>query len=73
MRSKTDISVLIPALNEGPNLAILLPWLTRILDELDLSYEVIVVTNDSDHGTIEAAIVPGHESCSRFPKGTGVP
>ena len=45
MRSKTDMSVLIPALNEGPNLAILLPWLRRILEELDLSYEVIVVTD----------------------------
>jgi len=53
------MSVLIPALNEGPNLAILLPWLRRILEELDLSYEVIVVTTESDHGTSEAAIAVG--------------
>ena len=53
------MSVLIPALNEGPNLAILLPWLRRILEELDLSYEVIVVTTESDQGTIEAAVAAG--------------
>jgi len=69
--SKTDISVLIPALNEGPNLAILLPWLRRILEELDLSYEVIVVTSESDQGTIEATVVAGARVLFQVSKGYG--
>jgi dolichol-phosphate mannosyltransferase len=69
--SKTDLSVLIPALNEGPNLAILLPWLSRVLEELDLSYEVIVVTNESDHGTIEAAMAAGARVVFQVSKGYG--
>ncbi len=71
VRSKTDISVLIPALNEGPNLAILLPWLRRILEELDISYEVIVVTTESDYGTIEAAIAAGARTLFQVSKGYG--
>jgi dolichol-phosphate mannosyltransferase len=71
VRSKTDMSVLIPALNEGPNLAILLPWLRRVLEELDLSYEVIVVTNESDHGTMEAAMTAGARVLFQVSKGYG--
>ncbi len=71
VRSKTDMSVLIPALNEGQNLAILLPWLRRILEELDLSYEVIVVTTESDHGTIEAAVAAGARVLFQVSKGYG--
>ena len=50
-----DLSVVIPALDEGPNLRILLPELRRILDQLGISYEIIVVTRDQDHDTVEAA------------------
>jgi dolichol-phosphate mannosyltransferase len=71
VRSKTDMSVLIPALNEGPNLAILLPWLGRILGELDLAYEVIVVTAESDRGTIDAAISAGARVLFQVSKGYG--
>jgi SAM-dependent methyltransferase len=34
---------------------LLLPWLTRVLDELELSYEFLVITNDCDTETIEAS------------------
>ena len=71
VRSKTDMSVLIPALNEGPNLAILLPSLTRVLEALDLSYEVIVVTNEGDHGTMEAALTAGARVLFQVSKGYG--
>jgi dolichol-phosphate mannosyltransferase len=71
VRSKTDMSVLIPALNEGENLATLLPWLRRILEELDLSYEVIVVTSESDQGTIEAAVAAGARVLFQVSKGYG--
>jgi dolichol-phosphate mannosyltransferase len=71
VRSKTDMSVLIPALNEGPNLAILLPWLKRILEELELSYEVIVVTTESDQGTGEAAVAAGARVLYQVSRGYG--
>ncbi len=58
-QTSTDVSVLIPALDEGPNLAILLPWLNRILGELELSYEVVVVTKEGDRETIDAASEAG--------------
>jgi len=63
--------VLIPALNEGPNLAILLPWLRRVLEELDVSFEVIVVTNESDHGTMEAAVAAGARVLFQVSRGYG--
>ena len=71
VRSKTDVSVLIPALNEGPNLAILLPWLKRILEELNLAYEVIVVTTETDHGTSDAAVAAGAGVLFQVTKGYG--
>lgn len=70
-RAKTDMSVLIPALNEGPNLAILLPWLKRILEELHLCYELIVITAQGDLGTIEAASAAGARVLLQISKGYG--
>ena len=70
-RSKMDMSVLIPALDEGPNLAILLPWLNRILHELQLSYEVVVVTNEGDRETIETASRAGARVLLQVSKGYG--
>jgi dolichol-phosphate mannosyltransferase len=57
--AQPDLSVLIPALHEGPNLAILLPWLIRILDGLDVCYEVIVVTKEGDSDTVAEASKAG--------------
>ena len=54
-RPKTDLSVIIPALGEGANLAVLLPWLKRVLGELKLTYELIAITKDDDRETIEAS------------------
>ena len=71
VRAKTDLSVLIPALDEGPNLAILLPWLNRILDELQVSYEVIVITKEDDSQTISAAAVGGAEVLTQVSNGYG--
>jgi dolichol-phosphate mannosyltransferase len=47
-----DLSVLIAALDERPNLEELLPQLRRTLDGLHLSYESIIVTTNSDAATI---------------------
>lgn len=46
-----DLSVVIPCLNEGPNLYRLLPVLRRALDALGVQWEVLVVDGASQDGT----------------------
>ena len=70
-RIHCDLSVLTPALDEGPNLAILLPWLTKVLDELNVCYEVIVITKEGDHETIQAAHEAGARVLLQVSKGYG--
>jgi len=55
MKSALDLSVVVPALHEGPNLAILLPQLRNTLDALKIAFEVLIVTRDADPETREAA------------------
>lgn len=55
MKSTLDLSVVVPALNEGPNLAILLPQLRNTLDALKIASEVLIVTRHADAETREAA------------------
>jgi len=55
LNSGLDLSVVIPALNEGPNLAILLPQIREVLDDLGISYEVLIITHHSDGETIAVA------------------
>jgi dolichol-phosphate mannosyltransferase len=50
-----DVSVLIPALHEGPNLRILLPQLMAILTRLGVSHEILILTRDADSETRAAA------------------
>jgi dolichol-phosphate mannosyltransferase len=50
-----DLTVLIPALDEGPNLAILLPQLNSLLDRLGVRAEIFLLTRGADAGTREAA------------------
>jgi dolichol-phosphate mannosyltransferase len=49
-----DLSVIIPAHNEGPNLRVLLPQLRALLDGLGITSEVLVVVRDVDDETAEA-------------------
>jgi dolichol-phosphate mannosyltransferase len=49
-----DLSVVIPAHNEAPNLRVLLPQLRTILDGLGIRSEVQVVVRDEDPATREA-------------------
>lgn len=53
--SLPDLSVIIPAHEEGPNLRILLPQLRTILDGLGIQTEVLVVVRDEDPET-QAAV-----------------
>jgi dolichol-phosphate mannosyltransferase len=54
-----DLSVIIPALHEGPNLALLLPLLRGVLEGLGIRYEILIVTGDPDRQTWEAATPMG--------------
>ncbi|MBA3413731.1 MAG: glycosyltransferase [Chloroflexia bacterium] len=53
--NRPDLSVVIPAANEGPNLALLLPRLNETLDPLGIAWEVLVVVRDEDEATVAAA------------------
>lgn len=46
-----DLSIVIAALNEAPNLYRLLPLLREDLDRLGISWEIIIVDGDSQDGT----------------------
>lgn len=67
----TQMTVLVPALEEGPNLAILLPRLSRVLDDLQLTYEVVVITKEGDRETIEAASAGGAKVLLQTSNGYG--
>jgi dolichol-phosphate mannosyltransferase len=54
-----DLSVVIPALNEGPNIAALLPALRSALAETGAHWEVVVVDGGSRDGTFEAVAAEG--------------
>ncbi|HSD28000.1 MAG TPA: glycosyltransferase [Vicinamibacteria bacterium] len=53
--SSLDLSVIVPAHNEAPNLRLLLPQLRTILDGLRIAAEVVVVVREEDAATREAA------------------
>jgi dolichol-phosphate mannosyltransferase len=50
-----DISVVLPVLNEGENLPLLLPRLREVFERQHLSYELIAVDGGSSDGTGEIA------------------
>lgn len=52
---ETDLSIVIPALHEGPNLAILLPQLQDLFRSRNISHEILVVTRNADAETLETA------------------
>lgn len=65
------LTVLIPALDEGPNLRILLPWLKRVLDEEGIDYEIIVVTGPNDLATAQSADDCGVQVLCQVSEGYG--
>ena len=67
----TEISVVIPTLNEADSLRILLPRLQAILDKLGCDYEVIVADGASNDGTLDVARQYG-ASIIRKKKGYGI-
>jgi len=67
-----DLSVVIPALNEGPNLALLLPALRAQIEALGLTSEVLVITRGNDAATREAADGSGARVVDEPERGYGV-
>ena len=66
-----DLSVLIPALHEGENLAILLPQLNAILERLHVRYEILLLTRNADDLTREAAVNHGAQIVEQAEPGYG--
>jgi dolichol-phosphate mannosyltransferase len=54
-RPAPELSLVIPALHEGENLALLLPAVHEVLDAQGIAHEILVVTNDADDATVAAA------------------
>ncbi len=67
MPSDLDLSVVIPAHQEGPNLALLLPQLRQVLDDLVLRSEVLVVVREADPETERAAAGAATVVCQTEP------
>ena len=70
-RGHLDLSVVIPALEEGENLAVLLPSLGQTLDDLGIDYEVLVVTQAPDPLTLEAVERAGAQLFTQTRPGYG--
>jgi dolichol-phosphate mannosyltransferase len=68
---RRDLTVLIPALNEGQNLAILLPQLNEILERLQVGYEVFLLTHNVDDLTREVASAHGARIVEQTEPGYG--
>lgn len=65
------LSVVVPALNEGPNLALLLPAVRATLNEQGVSHEILIVTREIDHETARAADAVGAQVLVQQERGYG--
>lgn len=66
-----DLSVVIPALNEGQNLALILPELRTLLDSLQITHEFLVVTDHADELTRAAVATVGGQVLQQAERGYG--
>ena len=71
MSDRLDLSVVIPALNEGPNLADLLPKLCKVLAGLKIQYEILIITHHADSQTIKVAAQFGVKVIEQQERGYG--
>jgi dolichol-phosphate mannosyltransferase len=68
---RVDLSVIIPALDEGENLAIILPHLRDVLKALGLSSQILIVTRGADDATRRAAAEVGASVLQQVEHGYG--
>jgi dolichol-phosphate mannosyltransferase len=54
-----DVSVVVPAMKEGPNLELLLPQVRAVVESLGVTWEILIVTGETDAQTLTAAGVAG--------------
>lgn len=66
-----QLSIVIPAHNEGLNLASLLPALKAILDELQIAYEILVICRTVDPATTQAVSIAGARAIEQTERGYG--
>ena len=66
-----DLSVVIPALDEGENLTLLLPQIGEVLEALGIRAEIIIVTQRPDGTTVEAAARAEARVVEQAPGGYG--
>jgi dolichol-phosphate mannosyltransferase len=66
-----DLSIVIPAKDEGPNLDLLLPQLRSALADLGVRWEILVVDAASDDGTPDIVAAHGARYLSEKAKGYG--
>jgi glycosyltransferase involved in cell wall biosynthesis len=71
MGNNLDLTVIIPALNEGPNLAILLPRLRQRLFQMGITWELLIVTTKPDNETQAAASQHGAQIVEQSERGYG--
>jgi dolichol-phosphate mannosyltransferase len=69
--SRCDLTVIIPALNEGPNLSRLLPELRATLEDLAVRAEILIVTSGTDAETQENAARVGAVVLQQRERGYG--
>jgi len=65
------LSVVIPALAEGPNLEVMLPQLKGVLDGMAVPYEILVVTLRPDTLTMESARLTDARVIEQVERGYG--
>lgn len=66
-----QLTVAIPALNEGPNLALLLPQLKEVLRGLGVTHEILIVTRQPDQQTLDEANRAGAVVIEQMRRGYG--
>lgn len=66
-----DLSVVLPAKGEGPNLRQLLPDLRHVLESLEIAAEILVVVDRPDDSSADAARAAGARSVVQSAKGYG--
>jgi glycosyltransferase involved in cell wall biosynthesis len=67
----TDVTVLLPALNERANIEALVPRIRQVLDGLGARHEIVVVDGGSNDGTREAAARLGARAIGQDGRGYG--
>ena len=71
MNPSVELSVILPAHNEGRNLAVLLPRLRQVLAEIGVGAEILLVVRARDEETLRAAGTSGAQVIEQLSPGYG--